>query len=70
MKITYGRKNPKTGRIVFNVNHKFAPGWSEDDRCSMVMRRVIKDYPDAGEFEIYKKIEGGEICGGRFYETN
>ena len=63
MKIEYGKEN-KDGRIVFDVIHDFAKGWSMDDQVSMVMRTIIKKHDDAEGFQFYvNHSENGRLCG-------
>ena len=66
MKIEYGKENIR-GRIVFDVIHKFAKGWSTDDQMSMVMRTIIKKYEDAERFNFYVNNSENERLCGQFY---
>lgn len=68
MKIQYGQLRA-SGKRVFNLQHKFARGIALDDKHTMIMRAVIRKFPDAGDFEIYTQTKTQEICGGRFTET-
>jgi len=64
MKLTYGK--PRNGKVTCNIEHKFCKSLHQDDRMTMVMRHVMKKYPDAYEFEFYERTETGDICACRF----
>ena len=49
MKIIYGKRKIR-GKILFDVEHKFGRGIHLDDQAVMIIRRILKTYPDAGEF--------------------
>lgn len=62
MKITYGKE--RKGRICFDTEHKYAPHTHESDKCTMVMKAIIRKYEDAGDFKLFiNHGEGGNVCG-------
>ena len=80
IKTTYGK--PRNGRMTFSIDHTFGRGIPDHDQQTMAIKRVLKDYPNAGSFEFYRyqttdEVDGepsdnwrkdrpGMVCGGRF----
>lgn len=67
MKIIYGKRKIR-GKILFDVEHKFARGIHLDDQAVMIIRRILKTYPDAGNFEWLSNTQTGCLCAGLFKE--
>ena len=81
MRIIYGQN--RNGKRTFNIDHKFGRGTNIDIQTTMVMKAIIRKYPDAGQFILFKYLpendplarkenahSAGHVCGGQFTETD
>jgi hypothetical protein len=72
MKITYGKRNERTGRIVFDVS-RWGKNTPKEEQAAMAMRAIFRKWDDMQKFDVpadsvqlFSCTKTGNIVSGHF----